>query len=67
VRPAHDEANGVLEDEREEDPDEDDQERVADGAEGEADGDCGADDDDRPHRDEQLDAAHSARVHGRKL
>ena len=55
--PLHHEANGVLEDEREEDADEDDQERVADRCECDHEPDRGRDDEDRAHRQDELDAA----------
>jgi hypothetical protein len=46
----HHEPDRILEDERQEDADEDDQEGVSDRAEREAYRDRGGDDDDRPHR-----------------
>ena len=60
----HHEAHGVLEDERQEDADEDDEERVADRPERDADSDDGQDGDQRPRREQELGAPHASSFHG---
>ena len=52
ARLRHHEANRVLEDEREEDADEDDEERVADRRECDGEAERPEHEDQRPHRDE---------------
>ena len=66
LRLPHDEADGVLEDEREEDADEDDQEGVPDRLESERDARGSADDEQCPHRHEELDAAGASGSHRAK-
>lgn len=53
--PRDHEADGILEHEGEKDPDEDDEERRADGCESSHEPDRRRDDDDRTHRQEELD------------
>ena len=60
---AIDEPHRVLEDQRQEDADEDDQERVADCDERRHHGDGGRDDEQRAHRQEQLDPALVGSIH----
>jgi hypothetical protein len=62
----HHEAHGVLEDEREEDPDEDDEERVADRAERDREADDREDREQRPRREQKLDAPAVRPFHGAK-
>ena len=59
----HHEAHGVLEDERQEDADEDDEERVADRPERDRDSDDGQDGEQRPRREQELGAPHSSSFH----
>ena len=59
----HHEAHGVLEDERQEDADEDDEERVADRPERDCDSDDGQDGEQRPRREQELGAPHSSSFH----
>ena len=67
VRLRHHEANRVLEDERQKDPDEDDQEGVADRLEGREDAHRGGDEEQRAHRQDKLDARRRGRAHGRRV
>ena len=62
----HHEANRILEDEREEDADEHDQERVADRRECDGEAERPEHEEQRAHRQEELDASRVRRVHGAK-
>ena len=59
----HHDAHRVLEDERQEDPDEDDQERVADLPDRRRHGDDGSDEQHRAQREDDLDAPRPTRLH----
>ena len=64
TRLRHHQPDGELEDERQEDADEHDQERVADRDERGQDAERGGDQQHRAHREQELDALPLGRIHG---